>query len=346
MMARRSLLIVVAVGFAALSAGQARTAEETLAAPVLRANVTVNSDVVLIGDVIDNAGVAARIAIYRAPDLGTTGALPTAKLLSALRAHRVIGVDTRDIREVMVTRVARKLESQEIETEVLRALARNTGRADANFDLKFDRDPQTMQLDPSNIGAMEPSAVRHDARSGRFEVSFEIANETGTTPAKLRFTGTAIETVEAAVLVRSLERNEVVKASDVQVERRPKAEVAGDVLGREGVIGMQARRSLRSGQPLRGADLGKPDLVQRDQGVTLICETPGIYLTVRGKALESGAEGDVVNVLNLQSKRTVSGTVIGRGQVSISMAQPRIVASSAPATEPAPTAAPVARQPE
>jgi len=352
MMARRSLLLVLALplgwGLAAFGggAGLAQTPEVTLAAPVLRANVSVNSDVVLIGDVIENAGVAAKIAIYRAPDLGTTGALPTAKLLAALRAHRVIGVDTRDIREVMVTRVARTLESQEIETEVLRALARNNGHADAaNFNLKFDRDPQNMQLDPSNVGAMEVVAVRHDPRSGRFEVSFEIGNEIGAAPTKLRFTGTAIETVEAAVLVRGLERNEVVKASDVLLERRPKAEVAGDVLGRDGVIGMQARRSLRAGQPLRSADVGKPDLVQRDQGVTLICETPGIYLTVRGKALDNGAEGDVVNVLNLQSKRTVSGVVIGRGQVSINMAQPRIVASSAPAAEPA-VAAPVARQPE
>jgi flagella basal body P-ring formation protein FlgA len=69
--------------------------------------------------------------------------------------------------------------------------------------------------------------------------------------------------------------------------------------------------------------LAKPDLVQRDQNVTLIYESPGLYLTVRGKALEAGTEGDVVNVMNLQSKRTVSGTVSGRGQVSITVATPR-----------------------
>ena len=57
--------------------------------------------------------------------------------------------------------------------------------------------------------------------------------------------------------------------------------------------------------------------MQRDQNVTLIYEAPGIYLTMRGKALEGGTEGDVVNVMNLQSKRTLSGTVTGRGQVSI-----------------------------
>jgi flagella basal body P-ring formation protein FlgA len=33
-------------------------------------------------------------------------------------------------------------------------------------------------------------------------------------------------------------------------------------------------------------------------------------------------------VLNLQSKRTVSGTVVGRGQVAVSVATPRLPAAS------------------
>ena len=126
------------------------------------------------------------------------------------------------------------------------------------------------------------------------------------------------------MLARGVERNEVLKSSDVMVERRPKAEVGNDAAARDRAVGMQARRQLRAGQALRIADLAKPDLVQRDQNVTLIYEASGLYLTMRGKALESGTEGDVVNVMNLQSKRTVSGTVTGRGQVSITVAAPRL----------------------
>src|SRR5438270_12377893 len=91
---------------------------------------------------------------------------------------------------------------------------------------------------------------------------------------------------------------------------------------------MQARRQLRSGQAVRVTDLAKPDLVVRDQNVTLIYESGGLYLTIRGKALEGGTEGDAVNVLNLQSKRTVSGIVVGRGQVSVAVAMPRPVANA------------------
>ena len=101
------------------------------------------------------------------------------------------------------------------------------------------------------------------------------ATRTAPPPTKLRFTGTAIETVEAAVLARNVERNEVLKSSDVVVERRPKAEVGADAAARDRAVGMQARRQLRAGQAIRTADLAKPDLVQRDQNVTLIYEAPG-----------------------------------------------------------------------
>jgi flagella basal body P-ring formation protein FlgA len=330
MMILRSLVLATALWAAAAVPALAQSRDDILAAPVLRANINVTGDVVRIGDVIDNAGPASQIGIYRAPDLGTSGKLPVAQVLAALRAHRVIGVDTRDISEVSITRLARTIDSKDIETQIGLALEKRNGLGEAaNLTLTFDRDPQTLQLDASNNGSMQPIAARFDQRSGRFDVTLEIVNQSGLAPTRLRFTGTAVETVEAAVLTRGVERNEVLKSSDVIVERRPKAEVGNDVAGRDRAVGMQARRQLRSGQALRIADLAKPDLVQRDQAVTLVYESAGLYLTIRGKATEAGTEGDVVNVINLQSKRTVSGVVIGRGQVSVSVPAPRIPVSDA-----------------
>lgn len=174
-------------------------------------------------------------------------------------------------------------------------------------------------------GTIQPVAAQFTPRNGRFDVTFEIGSDNNSPSVKLRFTGVATEMVEAAVLARNVERAEVLKASDVIIERRPKAEIGGDAATRSGAIGMQMRRPLRAGQPLRVADLVKPDLVQRDSNVTLIYQTAGIYLTIRGKALDNGAEGDVVNVLNLQSNRTIAGVVIGNNQVRVSAVTPRIV---------------------
>jgi len=320
-------LLVTALLIAASSAAAAQEQEDTIAAPVLRAQVTVENDIVRIGDMVENAGSAAQIAIYRSPDLGTTGSLSTAQVINVLQAHQVIGVDTKGIKSVSVTRLARVLDSKEIESQVARALEHRSGLGDAaNLALTFDRDVQDVRLDASNNGALQTVAVRYEPRSGRFDVSFEIANDTTSSRTKLRFTGVAIEMLEAAVLTRNVERGDLLKASDVITERRPKAEVGNDAAPRSRAVGMQMRRGLRAGQPLRAADLGKPDLVQRDDNVTLIYEASGIYLTMRGKAIEAGTEGDTVTVLNLQSKRTISGTVIGRAQVAIAVPTPRLSA--------------------
>ena len=325
----RSFLIASALLAAGISTACAQSEQDAPINPVLRASITVNSEIVRIGDVVENAGTASQIAIFRSPDLGTTGSLPTAQLISVLRDHQVIGVDTGNISAVSVTRSSRTLASKDIEMQVARALERRNGLGDAaNLSVTFDRDLRELRLDASNSGDMRASAIRFDTRNGRFDVSFDIANDVNATPTKLRFTGVAVETVEVAVLTRGLERNDVIKASDVVVERRPKAEVGNDAAARDRAVGMQARKSLKAGQSLRAADLSKPDRVTRDQSVTLVYETPGLYLTGRGKALESGTEGDTVNVLNLQSKRTVQGIVIGPGQVSVSIAAPRIVTAA------------------
>ena len=92
---------------------------------------------------------------------------------------------------------------------------------------------------------------------------------------------------------------------------------------------MAAKTALRNGQALRTDDLIKPQIVQRNEAVTIYYEVPGIMLTVRGKAIEGGAMGDVVGVLNIQSNRTVQATVIGPGRVTIAAAGPLIASAAA-----------------
>src|SRR5581483_842010 len=278
MMLARSIL-VTALLVAAHSAAHAQAKDDTIAAPVLRAQVTVESDIVRVGDMVENAGTAAQIAIYRSPDLGTTGTVPTAQVISVLQAHQVIGVETRDIKAVTVTRLARLIDAKEIESQVAHAIEHRSGLGDAaNLTLTFDREVQDLRLEARNDGALQPVAVRYDPRSGRFDVSLVTTSDVGNASSKLRFTGTVIETVEAAILTRNVERNEVLKSSDVVTERRPKAEIGNDAASRGQAVGMQMRKSVRAGQALHGIDLGRPDLVQKDANVTLIYETAGLYL--------------------------------------------------------------------
>ena len=57
----------------------------------------------------------------------------------------MIGVDTRDLKAISVTRLARTLDGKDIELQVARALERRNGLGDAaNLSLTFDRDVQTL----------------------------------------------------------------------------------------------------------------------------------------------------------------------------------------------------------
>ena len=100
---------------------------------------------------------------------------------------------------------------------------------------------------------------------------------------------------------------------------------------------MAVRHPTRVGQPLRASDLMRPEIVHRNEPVTLVYEAPGLVLTVRGKAMDPGAEGDVISVLNSQSNRTIQGTVAGPARVVVRSGAPRLVTSDAgltPATAP------------
>jgi flagella basal body P-ring formation protein FlgA len=306
------------------------------ASPQLKRSVTVTSDVVRIGDLVDNAGPAAQIAIFRAPDLGTAGTVPTAQVLQAARAHALIGIDTSGISEVLVTHASRVITSKDVEARIAEAIALQLGLSgDSEIAARLDREFRTLHVEANATAPLQVTRLSFDPRSGQFDAALEIPGSTVARRLPLRFSGKAMETVETAALTRPLARGDVVRASDVVVERRPKSDAGTDVAGDAGrVVGMALRRAMRAGQILRQADLMRPELVQRNESVTLVFEVPGIMLTSRAKALESGAEGDLISVVNVQSKRTVQGTVTGPSTVTVTSMKPRIaaVASATPAS--------------
>jgi flagella basal body P-ring formation protein FlgA len=278
---------------------------------------------VRIGDLVENAGAVAEVAIFRAPDLGQTGSVPAARVLDAVRSHHIISLDTRGLDEVLVTRASRAINAKEIEARILRALAGQSGLADSkDLGASFDNEVRTLHIEPS--AELSIARLSYDQRARRFDVLFDLPTSSARRPA-LRVTGTLVETGEAVVPLRAIAAGEVLKASDVMIERRPKT----DVIAIEDVLGFAAKRALKAGQVIRAGDVIKPELVGRNETVTISFEVPGMTLSIRGTALEAGALGDVVNVVNIQSKRTIQATVSGRGRVTVTSATPRLAVNAA-----------------
>lgn len=330
-MIRTSLAAAITLFAFGASAQQAETTEEFR--PVLKAQTTVSGPTVLVGDLVENAGAIAKVPIFRAPDLGFTGQVPAQAVAEAVRNRALVDIDMAGLSEVSVTRAARAIPAKDITDTIVRALAvqYNLGNP-SDITVTFDRDIQTMYVEPNALGQPRVGRINLD-RGGRFEATLEIPTGT-TSQGLLRLAGRAQVTAEVVTVARMVERGVVLKESDVIVERRPRAEVGRDALTDRGLaVGLSLRIGVQPGHILRAADLVKPNTVQRNEIVTMIYEVPGVTLAVRGKAMEGGAEGDVISVLNEQSKRTLQGVIAGPGRVVISSPGSRIAANAAPSGE-------------
>ncbi len=292
------------------------TATSSTRMPTLKAQAVVAGPIVRIRDLVDNAGVVADVAIFRAPDPGETGTVETARVIDAIRPYKLVGIDTRGLAEVSVTRSSRTISAKQLEQRIAAAIARRPGAGAAdNLAITFDRDVRPIEVDPSAAEALHITRLAFDPTSRRFDVSVALPG-LADRHAMLRYTGVAVETAPVIVPLRAVGRGELIRESDVSVERRPKAESSdGAASHMDAVVGMAAKRPLRIGQPVRTSDLMRPEAVRQNEAVTITYERPGIVLSIRGKALESGAEGDIINVLNVQSKRTLQTTVTGPGRV-------------------------------
>lgn len=82
-------------------------------------------------------------------------------------------------------------------------------------------------------------------------------------------------------------------------------------------LGQETRTAIYAGRPVRASDLGPPTLVERNQSVPLIYRSGGLAISTEGRALARGSVGEVIRIMNLGSRTTVSGRIGADGAVYV-----------------------------
>lgn len=83
------------------------------------------------------------------------------------------------------------------------------------------------------------------------------------------------------------------------------------------VIGREARVTIYEGRPILAASVTAPTLVDRNQLVTVGWSRGGLTIQTEGRALGRGGVGEVVRVLNIASRVTVSARINPDGTLSV-----------------------------
>ena len=75
------------------------------------------------------------------------------------------------------------------------------------------------------------------------------------------------------------------------------------------VVGMETRTAIYAGRPISLTDIGFPAIVDRNAVITLIYQQGGVTISTDGRALDRAAPGDLIRVMNLNSRTTVTARI-------------------------------------
>ncbi|WDI31543.1 flagellar basal body P-ring formation chaperone FlgA [Hyphococcus flavus] len=89
----------------------------------------------------------------------------------------------------------------------------------------------------------------------------------------------------------------------------------GDKAAYEPFIGMELKRAVYAGKVITANDIGMPTLIDRNAIVMLEFERGPLLITTEGRALDAGAVGEMVRVMNLSSKIILTAEVVGPNKV-------------------------------
>jgi flagella basal body P-ring formation protein FlgA len=308
------------------------------AGPVLRAEITVQGDKVTIGDMVEDAGSNAVVPIFRAPDIGTAGAVPVVRILEILKKNGMNDVDSQGLSEVLVTRASRIIPLAEMEERIATRIAQDTGVSDpTRIAIGFDKGLRSIHVEPDSRASLVLTRFSFEPVTGRFNAEFDVPGSNIVRAMRgVRLSGQAQETYEVVVAARQLTRGDVFKAPDLTLEKRVRRE--GEVLPKDMILtlgetaGKAAKRAIPAGRPLRADDLMKPEIVDKGAAVLISYELPGMALAVAGKAMEAGALGDTIEVQNMQSKKSIQAIIVAPNRVVVpSLARAAALASAAAA---------------
>lgn len=83
------------------------------------------------------------------------------------------------------------------------------------------------------------------------------------------------------------------------------------------VAGKETQAVIYAGQPIYLALLAAPALVERNQMIRLVFDQDGLRIMTEGRALERGAAGTLIRVMNQGSRTVVQGIVAEDGSVNV-----------------------------
>lgn len=111
---------------------------------------------------------------------------------------------------------------------------------------------------------------------------------------------------DTVVAARTIPAHTTIMPEDIAHDTR---DIPGAVTDPSQIVGMEARVALFAGRPIRPGDVGFPAVVERNQIIPLLYDRNGLVISTEGRALGRAGPGDLIRVMNISSRSTVTARI-------------------------------------
>lgn len=276
----------------------------------------VKSDVLTVGDLFD--GLSKDKADYVLGPAPQPGHDMTLNAVTLMRIATVVDLPWQprhSAEQITVRRAATVLGTKDI-TAMLRDKI-SKGGFSGKFDLTYTSQAPEIVLPLNTSATADITDFRLDKLDNRFDATL-VAPSKANPMKTLKVSGKIDRLVTIPVLKTAMRNGDIINQSNIEYINIKSRDLQHDyMLSADDLVGMTPRRMAEAGEPLRTSEMTYPRIVSRGQQVTLLYRNNGMELTAAGRALQNGAKGDLVSVVNTTSSRTVEGIVSGERIVTV-----------------------------
>ena len=284
--------------------------------PQLKTQAVVEDEVIRLSDLFDNLGPIGYIEVAAAPAPGRRLVRDAAWLRDIADQHGLNWHPKSKRDAIVIERAGRVVDPAAIKQAIVEELT--SRRPDGQFEIELESGFSSLVV---GVDTTENSAdflvvndLKIDDTRSRFSAKITIAGRQMQSLVR----GRLYRIERVPVLLRQVKPGDPIRADDLGWAHRRQRDIGRNVLlHTEDIVGMTPRRRNRPGQTLTQSDLEQPVLVKKGADVTIVLRADHMTLTARGRARQSGALGDTIQVENSQSRRPIFAVVEGPRLVAV-----------------------------
>ncbi len=158
------------------------------------------------------------------------------------------------------------------------------------------------------------SAVEDD---DKFTVDAEIFAD-GKSVATTKLVGRYFVLEKVLVPTKDITKDEIIKKENLTQIIIRSNRLRDDVIKEENnLLGKQAIRTIKEGKPITSRDIRDEIVIKKGQMIMVVYKYKGLQITSKMEAIEDGAKGQRIRLINNKSNKEVIGRVVDKNMVEV-----------------------------